>query len=59
MQRRAAVVVGLIDVGAAVHQLSGHSVLPRVTGHVERCVPKNVGFISLRDGGEKQFRSIK
>lgn len=59
MQRRAAVVVGLIDVGAAVHQLSGHSVLPHVTGHVERCVPKNVGFISLRDGGEKQLKSVK
>lgn len=55
MKRRAAKVVGLIDVGTTVHQLSGHSVLPCVTGHVERCVPTNVRLISLRDRGGKQL----
>lgn len=58
MQRRATVVVGLIDVGTAVNQLGGHSVLPGVTGHVERCVPQNICFIDLRgDWSEKQLVS--
>lgn len=60
MQRCAAVVVGLSDIGATVYQLSGHSVLPGKTGHMERCVPKNVCFISLKgDAREKQLLKIK
>ncbi len=60
MQRRAAVVVGLINVGTAVHQFSGHRVLPRVTGHVERCVPKTIGLISLTgDRQERQSMNMK
>lgn len=53
MQWRIAMVVSLIDVGTAVHKLGGHSVLSHVAGHVECCVSKNVGLISLRSRRRK------
>lgn len=60
MQWCAAMVVGLSDIGATVYQFAGHSVLPGKTGHMERCVPKNVRFISLKgDVREKQLLKIK
>lgn len=51
MQWRAAVVVAPINIGTTVYQLIGHSVLPRVAGHVQRSVSISICFINLRDGG--------
>lgn len=48
MQWCVALMVGLVDVGAAVHQFSGYRVLTRVTGHVKSRVPKTVLFIGLK-----------
>lgn len=47
MQRRAAISVGLINIGTTVDQLIGHSVLPSVTSHVQRRVPISVTVINL------------
>lgn len=52
MQRRAAMVVGLIDVCTAVHQLHDHRLQAHVAGHMERCVSRSIGLISLRSREE-------
>ena len=43
VQRGEALIVGLADIGTVVYQLADDSILTVKTGHVERCVPKNVG----------------
>lgn len=47
VQRRAAMVVGLIDVGATVDQLGGHCVVTIQAGHVKSRVAENVCVVSL------------
>lgn len=59
MHGRVALVVGLVDVGAAVHQLRGGRVLPRVAGQVQRRVPRHVGFISLVDQTSQTWNATK
>lgn len=59
MQWCVAIGVGLTDVGPIVHQLTGHSVLACVTGHVKGCVPKRVGIINLKHSGEGDLMRTK
>lgn len=43
-----ALLVGLVDVGAAVHQLIGHGILAHVAGDVKCSVPKGVRLVDLQ-----------
>ena len=56
MQWRVTMVIGLVDVGAAVHELNGDGLLSCVAGHVEGGVPEHVALINLlRDGRTEGF----
>lgn len=52
VQGGVATLVGLVHVGAVVHQLGGHRLLAHVARHVEWSVPESVGLVDL---AAKQF----
>lgn len=59
VQGGVAALVGLVNVGAVVDQLSGHCLLAHVARHMEWSVSKSVGLVDLRakqQGGPKGQR---
>jgi len=58
MQRRVTMVIGLVDVATAVHELDGDGLLSRVARHVEGGVPEHVAFVDLRKREESKATSL-
>ena len=50
VERGEALLVNLVDVGAALDELVHHHVLPVVAGHVQRGVTVRVGLVYLQTG---------
>jgi len=48
VERCEALVIWLTNISTIVDQLADHCVLPIKTRHMQRCVPKRIGFIYLR-----------
>ena len=54
MQWRVTMVIGLVDVGTAVHELNGDGLLSCMARHVKGRVPEHVALINLRRNGRAE-----